>query len=1059
MSNQVKVVFTADSKAVEDAAKGVAASLKTLTAEQVQEQIVAARATAALVKQQRAEAKENRDQTIRLLTEMAQAKDAALAEDKSRLAQAKSAIRKQVDDSLAETRRLQREQKAIREAIERDNAQSIETIRRQNAEAMRKEQMATATAEAARRLEIQRTAEARAAELQRRFNAAIPPGLGPDGFRGAAKSAQESASAIEAALRREERDTRLRAVLDAEQERSLLRRRRLAEAEIKLGELRAKNEREAEARSASFGNFASGVSSAAGFGIGFSPGGLALAAGAATGLVAIGASRQALELERTNAALIAVSGSSAQAAEDLGFIRKEADRLGLSVNDLSLQFSRFNASAKGTALEGEKSRQVFSAIVEAGGRLNLTNEQIQGSLNAVSQIISKGTVQAEELRGQLGDRLPGAVQIMARALGVTTKELDKMLRAGEVLAEDALPKFAEELRRTFNTDANTRIETTISNFTRLVNEIKLAASAFGELINKAASPAAGAIARILSDIRNDDELRSFGPDAQRAYLQQRNDAISAGKEPISLADFVQRLRETNTEIKQQIQRSLDPNNAIRPGAGGSDPSLIFRRGQNPAIDGAVGASLLSSGVPALDATAYRNAVRDRLKAEGKAGGDSELAIFEERKRAGEFASVNPLIVEEIRLRAVALDLQRQQTAAAKATRKEDSEAVRDLRAALALEEQQRDSEKAALIEQIALNRIAEQEARQGTRLNNVQRARIREEARNANTAGLSLPALQDEGARLAFDAQASRTARQFGLGAADRANSIIAQTGAASRGELDSKIFAARAAEELEALRAIGTLVDENGQIREDDARRIRQQAEASKALVEQLIREQDAVERSATVGARQALDRLYRDATDNARNASDAITGFFNQAANSIAQFATTGKFSFRSFAVSVIADLAQIASRAASGALAGILGKALGFAIGAATRGTGVPTNFTSGGFGDGNGLQNIAGPRALGGPTRAGRLYEVGEGGRPETYQDASGRTYLIPGNRGGKVIPAGQGGAGQPSIVIQQSFDFSGRSADDLVALRAYGEQIKRETVGAVADLMRRRLLTS
>lgn len=61
---------------------------------------------------------------------------------------------------------------------------------------------------------------------------------------------------------------------------------------------------------------------------------------------------------------------------------------------------------------------------------------------------------------------------------------------------------------------------------------------------------------------------------------------------------------------------------------------------------------------------------------------------------------------------------------------------------------------------------------------------------------------------------------------------------------------------------------------------------------------------------------------------------------------------------------------------------------------------------------------GPRASGGPVAGGRLYEVGEGGKPELL-DAGGRTYLIPGNQGGMVRPAVNGGgmaAGGGSTVV-------------------------------------------
>lgn len=67
----------------------------------------------------------------------------------------------------------------------------------------------------------------------------------------------------------------------------------------------------------------------------------------------------------------------------------------------------------------------------------------------LAQMISKGTVQSEELKGQLGERLPSAFNLAAKAMGVNTQQLGKMLENGEVLATDLLPRLALELNKTF----------------------------------------------------------------------------------------------------------------------------------------------------------------------------------------------------------------------------------------------------------------------------------------------------------------------------------------------------------------------------------------------------------------------------------------------------------------------------------------------------------------------------------------------------------------------------------------------------------------------------------
>lgn len=153
--------------------------------------------------------------------------------------------------------------------------------------------------------------------------------------------------------------------------------------------------------------------------------------------------------ERAINALKVVAGDSQTAANEFNFVTEESKRLGLSLETAAQQYSSLAAASKGTSLQGEETRRIFIAVSEAATVLGLSAEQTGGALVAIQQIISKGKVSAEELRGQLGERLPGAFQLAARALGVTTGELDKLLREGKVAAEDLLPKLATELNKTF----------------------------------------------------------------------------------------------------------------------------------------------------------------------------------------------------------------------------------------------------------------------------------------------------------------------------------------------------------------------------------------------------------------------------------------------------------------------------------------------------------------------------------------------------------------------------------------------------------------------------------
>lgn len=205
----------------------------------------------------------------------------------------------------------------------------------------------------------------------------------------------------------------------------------------------------------------------------------ALAVGSA--IAAIGLTRlvsnvadAGLALDAINSSLKVATGSAEDAAAEFAFLREESERLGLDLRASAGAFASLAAAAKGTALEGQGARDIFVAVSEAMTALGRSSVETEGALTAIEQMISKGNVSAEELRGQLGERLPGAFQIAARSIGVTTQELDKMLRNGELLAEYLLPAMAQELRGTFTAEAERRangLQAEINRFKTAVFEL------------------------------------------------------------------------------------------------------------------------------------------------------------------------------------------------------------------------------------------------------------------------------------------------------------------------------------------------------------------------------------------------------------------------------------------------------------------------------------------------------------------------------------------------------------------------------------------------------------
>lgn len=128
-------------------------------------------------------------------------------------------------------------------------------------------------------------------------------------------------------------------------------------------------------------------------------------------------------------------GGVAEGAKQLEYARQVATNLKLPMDTLTKSFADLALAAKGTSLEGEGARKIFEGFAQTARVNGASAESLSGTFIALTQIMSKGKVQAEELRGQLGDRMPGAMQIMADGIGVTTEKLDQMMEKGELTRE------------------------------------------------------------------------------------------------------------------------------------------------------------------------------------------------------------------------------------------------------------------------------------------------------------------------------------------------------------------------------------------------------------------------------------------------------------------------------------------------------------------------------------------------------------------------------------------------------------------------------------------------
>ncbi len=173
--------------------------------------------------------------------------------------------------------------------------------------------------------------------------------------------------------------------------------------------------------------------------------GVAAVATAVSAKLLGGLTNTVVGMEQLNRALKFATGDAIAARQAFAFLQEQSIKLGLPLEVLVKSFIGLSAVTKGTILEGRETEKIFLGLAQASAALGLSSEQIAGSFVAIQQTLAKGTIQAEEWRGQLAERIPIATRVLTKALGITTAELEKFMQQGLLRSTEIIPIFVNAL--------------------------------------------------------------------------------------------------------------------------------------------------------------------------------------------------------------------------------------------------------------------------------------------------------------------------------------------------------------------------------------------------------------------------------------------------------------------------------------------------------------------------------------------------------------------------------------------------------------------------------------
>ena len=273
------------------------------------------------------------------------------------------------------------------------------------------------------------------------------------------------------------------------------------------------------------------------------------AVGAQVGMVrkSIGATTEysaSLALQRKALKLVIADTNAYTAAQ--GFLLAKSEALAIPQDVITRQFTALTASVIGAGHSVSDAEKVFESIASGirgtGGSL----EDMKAAMTATAQVFSKGKVSAEELRQQLGERLPGAFTIFAESMGKTPAELDKALEGGKVTLNDFM-KFSETLFAKYGENAEILAAGPEAAGDRLQTAMSSLKDNVGQLLSPVGAKFQDTFTGIIKQIDGAAE-------ALRNFLKIGEEHLEANIETIS------KQLEIATEYRDFIKQQVDDGN-------------------------------------------------------------------------------------------------------------------------------------------------------------------------------------------------------------------------------------------------------------------------------------------------------------------------------------------------------------------------------------------------------------------------------------------------------------------------------------------------------------------
>jgi tape measure domain-containing protein len=260
-------------------------------------------------------------------------------------------------------------------------------------------------------------------------------------------------------------------------------------------------------------------------------------------------------------------------AKELLYVDNVQRAFGLNLETTRTGFTRLYASMAPTGFDSGSIEKLFTGISAATASLQLTPDKAERVIYAFGQMASKGQIMSEELKGQLGDVLPGALAIFSKAAGMSVKEFSKAMEDGEFVGNrfrEVFAKVSDELMNRFGTGAQAAGRSLQGLINTVGGDFQRTLESFAPLANSAAQAILGPLGGSLKQLAISAQIATG--EIERVFMQLKEsqqelkdlrdsagtDGIITAKETEQIRAAEQNVAALTAKYKSLQQAASDP---------------------------------------------------------------------------------------------------------------------------------------------------------------------------------------------------------------------------------------------------------------------------------------------------------------------------------------------------------------------------------------------------------------------------------------------------------------------------------------------------------------------